>query len=125
MSPRYDQSELDVQGNRPLSMLNVAFVSNTFWNGQFGGNGVNEGTEALWHDDPILEVNELGYFGLESQNIEGMAVHRLLVNKDVADTLGYTPYFDRAFPDFGQNEEIFKPNCEFGNFCLFKNANND
>ncbi|MEZ5056806.1 MAG: cytochrome c peroxidase [Saprospiraceae bacterium] len=108
MSPRYDQSELDVQGNRPLSMLNVAFVSNTFWNGQFGGNGVNQGTEELWDADPALEVNHLGYFGMESQNIEGMTVHRMVVNKDVTDTLGYTPYFDRAFPDFGPEERYSK-----------------
>jgi cytochrome c peroxidase len=104
MSPVYDEYELDVQGARPLSVLNVAYVTNTFWNGQFGGNNVNEGTEHLWDADPVLEVNKLGYFGLESQNIEGLEVHRMLVNKDIADTLGYAPYFDRAFPEFDESE---------------------
>jgi len=32
---------LDVQGVRPLSVLNVAYVENTTWNGRFGGGGVN------------------------------------------------------------------------------------
>ncbi|MCB0661210.1 MAG: hypothetical protein KDC24_00610 [Saprospiraceae bacterium] len=104
MSPAYDQYDLDVQGARPLSVLNVAYVTNTFWNGQFGGNNVNEGTEHLWDADPILEVNKLGYFGIESQNIEGLGVHRMLVNDEIADTLGYKPYFDRAFPDFDEAE---------------------
>jgi len=99
VSPLYAEDEVDVQGNRPLSVLNVAYVSNTSWNGQFGGNNVNQGTESVWNENNGTEVNHLGYHGLESQNIEGMHVHRMKMNETIADTLGYKPLFDRAFPD--------------------------
>lgn len=100
----YDENELDVQGIRPLSVLNVAFVTNTLWNGQFGGDGVNVGTEDLWSDDPVTEVNHLGYAALESQNIEGLDLHRMIVNKTITDEYGYTPLFDAAFPEFAEEE---------------------
>jgi len=59
-SDDYQQDELDVQSARPLSLVNVAFVKNTFWNGQFGSTGINIGTENLWgvHRD-ASELNDL------------------------------------------------------------------
>lgn len=99
ISPLYIPEELDVQGSRPRSVMNSAFVSNTFWNGQFGGNGVNEGTEHLWNEEEGTMINHLGYMGMESQNIEGVKDHRMVMNQKVADSLGYAAYFNRAFPE--------------------------
>jgi len=111
----YDETELDVQGARPLSLINVAFVVNTSWNGQFGGNGINEGTEALWDLDELTKVNHEGFYGLESQNIEGLELHRMVVNKEVTDKYGYTPMFDAAFGDRPEEERY---NLETASFAI-------
>lgn len=109
----YEESELDVQGARPLSMLNVAYVSNSTWAGRFGAHGVNEGTEELWHDDGPAEINFLGYDGLESQNIEGLELHRMVIDKPLMDELGYTSMFDEAFPDFAEEDRYSKTTASF------------
>ncbi|MCR9287177.1 MAG: c-type cytochrome [Bacteroidetes bacterium] len=112
-SEHYKENELDVQGARPLSLLNVAFVENTSWSGQFGSNGANEGTELYWDNDPATEVNHYGFFGLESQNIEGLILHRMVVRKEVLDAYGYTPLFDSAFPDFPEEERYSEITASF------------
>lgn len=91
----YEESEMDVQGARPLSMVNVGFVENTMWNGSFGSTGVNVGTEDVWID--ILIGNHYGFQGIETQNFEGMKVHRLTMNPEMAVDLGYKEMFDIAF----------------------------
>jgi len=96
--PLYEEHEMDVQGARPLNLMNVAFTTNTSWSGTFGGNNANEGTEQYWTG--AAEVNNLGYHGLESQNIEGLHLHRMVINKTVADTLGYLAMYDECFSDF-------------------------
>jgi cytochrome c peroxidase len=98
----YDETELDVQGARPLSMLNTAFVTNTTWSGKFGANHANEGTEHAWVAD--AEINEMGLDGLESQIIEGLALHRMRTTAGWLDTLGYTDMYDAAFADFPETE---------------------
>ena len=108
ISPMYRPSQIDVQGNRPLSVLNVGYVTNTSWNGQFGGNNVNEGTDHLWDLDHSTEVNHLGYHGLESQNIEGLDLHRMVMNRTVADSLGYKAMFDNAFGDWPEQDRYNK-----------------
>ncbi|MEM9919686.1 MAG: cytochrome c peroxidase [Bacteroidota bacterium] len=100
----YDESELDVQGARPISLINVATVVNTSWNGQFGSDGANEGTEDVWDNNEATKINKLGFAGLESQNIEGLHVHRMIVDKAVADLYGYTEHFDECFPEFDEEE---------------------
>lgn len=95
----YDESEMDVQGSRPLSMVNVGFVENTLWNGSFGSTGVNVGTDHLWDNTELTKVNHLGFQGIETQNFEGMKLHRLTINPTMADTLGYKDLFDAVFPD--------------------------
>ena len=100
----YEEDELDVQSARPLSLLNVAFVTNTFWNGQFGATGVNVGTEHLWHNDEATELNDMGFHGIETQNMEGLVTHRITINKDLLDQYGYTPMFDDAFPEVEPDE---------------------
>ncbi len=94
----YDEVDMDVQGARPLSLLNVAFVENTMWNGSFGSFGVNEGTEHLWVDK--LGLNNLGTQGMESQNIDGIETHKMHYDLEAIETNGYKDLFDQAFPDF-------------------------
>jgi len=101
----YTPAEMDVQGARPLSLLNVAYVSNTSWTGKFGAYGVNEGTEDLWGiEDEATEVNHLGLDGLEAQNIEGLKIHRMTIDDYVLDDLGYRSYFDQAFSSWPTEE---------------------
>lgn len=95
----YDGDELDAQGARPLTLINVAYVTNTFWNGQFGGGDVNEGTEDLWHLREDTELNELGFAAIETQNMEGVRSHRISFEKEVLDQFGYTEMFDEVFAD--------------------------
>lgn len=95
----YAPNELDVQGARPLSMFNTAFVTNSTWSGKFGANHVNAGTEDRWEKEEALQLNHLGMDGLETQNIEGLRLHRMVVNETVVDELGYRPLFDAAFGD--------------------------
>ena len=109
----YLETELDVQEARPLSLLNVTYVQNTSWSGQFGAHGVNEGTEEVWDLDEVTEINHLGLDGLESQNIEGLELHRMVVNKEVLDSLGYTSLFDTVFPDFPEEERYTKMTASF------------
>lgn len=105
MSETYEENEIDAQGARPLSMLGVAYVTNSMWAGRFGAHDNNVGTEHLWGDaiDPISEVNHLGLDGLEAQNIEGTELHRLNIDEYVLDTLGYRYHFDQAFGDWPRN----------------------
>ncbi len=109
----YREEEMDVQGVRPLSVLNVAFVENTTWNGRFGSAGVNIGTEDRWEVDPALHINEAGFAALESQNIEGLEVHRMEITEEVLDNYGYRPYFDAAFGKTGVAERYSKTNAAF------------
>lgn len=99
----YQEQDLDAQGVRPLSVLNVAYVENTLWSGIFGSDGVNIGTEDKW-TGPLAYVNALGYTGLESQNIEGLHLHRMKVNEKVLNDYGYRPLFDAAFPEMPVEE---------------------
>ncbi|MCB9292215.1 MAG: hypothetical protein H6559_03655 [Lewinellaceae bacterium] len=111
MMNNYEEDELDVQGARPLSLLSVAFVTNTTWSGKFGARFANEGTEELWKED--TEVNHLGLDGLEAQNIEGTKIHRMRITRGWLDTLGYLPLFDAAFPDFPEAERYNRLTASF------------
>lgn len=104
MNEDYDETELDAQGHRPPSVLNSAYVTNTFWNGQFGSGGVNEGTEDVWDNSEATHINYQGLSGHESQHQEGMLAHRLEMNPEMAAELGYDEMFDLAFPEVPVNE---------------------
>ena len=93
----YEDSELDVQSARPLSLVNVAYVTNTFWNGQFGPYGANEGTEEVWGQREDTKLNDLGFEGIETVNFAGLSTHRLSYDSLSIDSLGYTNDFDIAF----------------------------
>lgn len=95
----YIPLDLDVQNARPLSLLNVAYVKNTTWNGRFGSEGVNEGTEAYWVERDGTIENELGFEAIETQNFEGLKTHRIEMTRDLIEEFGYTSLFDEAFPE--------------------------
>lgn len=104
MMNEYDEDEIDAQGARALSLLNVAFVTNTSWSGKFGANYANVETEHLWSEEKGNEVNHIGLDGLEAQNIEGLKLHRMRITEGWLDTLGYKPMYDAAFSDFRESE---------------------
>ncbi len=107
LNPDYDPKEADVQGSRPLSLIGVAYVTNSLWNGRFGGGNANVGTEDLWEKKGVAEVNKLGYLGPEAQNIEGLRLHRIMINKQLLENISvegdYVDLFDKAFPEFPES----------------------
>lgn len=103
----YLEGELDVQPIRTPSALNSAYQEVTLWNGQFGATGLNAGTEAQWTDGTPIEINKLGYQGVETQAIAGLDVHRLGISEELLDK-GYRAYFDAAFPDVPEAERYSK-----------------
>lgn len=100
----YDESELDTQAGRALSMLNVSYVTNTTWTGKFGANFTNAGTEAVWDIYDDTKINHTGLDGIEAQLIEGQILHRMKVDEYVLDELGYRAMYDAAFPDYPVEE---------------------
>ncbi len=108
----YTEDALDAQGVRPLTVLNVAYMTNTLWSGLFGAHHVNEGTEDVWVGT-LPEVNHLGFIGLESQNIEGVKLHRMSVNEHVLNDFGYRALFDAAFPDIDPTERYSEKTISF------------
>jgi cytochrome c peroxidase len=112
--PFYQNENIDAQGARPLSMLNVAYVENTMWNGSFGGNGLNENTSDVWGVYiGGTEVNELGFGALEGQNIEGLKTHRMMYDEDIITNAGYKELFDSAFPDWTDEEKYSRKGASF------------
>lgn len=101
---QYAESDLDVQSARPLSLINVAHVTNTFWNGQFGGEGVNVGTEGVWDLNEDTERNSLGFQAIETQNIEGVETHRFEYDQELLEELGYIELFDESFPEIRDDQ---------------------
>ena len=99
-SQDYEEEELDVQSARPLSLVNVAYVTNTFWNGSFGGEGANQETIDIWDLQEDTERNRLGYDGIETVNFEGLFTHRIRIDSVSVSELGYKEAFDKVFVDF-------------------------
>lgn len=95
----YAEEELDVQPIRTPSAMNGAYQRVTLWNGQFGATGMNRDTEYAWKTGTPIEANNLGYEGLETQAIAGLKVHRLEINQELIESLGYKEAFDQAFSD--------------------------
>jgi len=99
MNAEYVEAELDVQSARPLSLVNVAFVTNTFWNGQFGSGGVNIGTEDVWDLRPDTDLNHRGFSGIETQNFIGLVDHRITITEDLLRELELLDLYDEVFRD--------------------------
>ena len=91
-------ADVDVQPIRSPSALNTAYQEAMLWNGQFGGTGINAGTEAGWTAGTPKANNHLGYQGLETQAIAGLTVHRLAIDAEFAARTGYDQLFRAAFP---------------------------
>lgn len=112
--PFYSDDEIDAQGARPLSVLNVAFVTNSMWNGSFGSDEINEGTEGMWGVfDPGTAINHERLGSLEGQNIEGLKTHRILYTRDLVEQYGYKALFDAAFPDVPEEERYSRKTGSF------------
>jgi cytochrome c peroxidase len=110
-SPNYLESEIDVQPIRSPSVLNVAYQDVMLWNGQFGGVGTNQGTDANWTVDTPKAVNSLGFEGVETQAIAGIEVHRLVIDKDAIMSSSYKSLFDAAFPSDTEETRYTKINA--------------
>ena len=95
-NPDYPLDSMDVQPIRTPSNLNSAFQEVTLWNGQFGGTGMNLGTEASWTAKTPKETNLLGYEGLETQAIAGLNVHRMVLSRSWIESMSiYKELFDQ------------------------------
>lgn len=108
-NPDYPLDSMDVQPIRTPSNLNSAFQEVTLWNGQFGGTGMNLGTEASWTAKTPKETNLLGYEGLETQAIAGLNVHRMVLSRSWIESMSiYKELFDAAFPDQLENSRYHR-----------------
>jgi cytochrome c peroxidase len=116
----YTGDEVDAQGARPLPTINLAYVRNALWAGSFGAFSLNTGTESVWHNDTLTEVNFLGIEGLEANNIRALQVHRMTMSKELAETYGYKALFDQAFPDFPESERYSLKTTSFAIAAYFR-----
>lgn len=96
LNPQMNSELIDVQPLRSPNLLNLAYQDVMLWDGKFGSTGINIGTEAQWDNIP---ENKMGFEGVEVQAMQGLKTHRLKIDKNFADTYGYIPLFDQAFPD--------------------------
>ena len=119
-NPLYTGDDVDAQGARPLPVINTTFVTNALWAGTFGSFSVNTGTESVWHQDTLVEINFKELQGLEANNARALAVHRQVVNKAVCDSLGYTAMFDAAFPDIPASERYNRQTAAFAIAAYFR-----
>ncbi len=119
-NPLYKGSEVDAQGARPLATINTAYITNALWAGSFGSFNVNQGTESVWHQDTLVEINFMGLMGLEANNARALTVHRQVINKNVTDSLGYTAMFDAAFPDIPESERYTRLTGSFAIAAYFR-----
>ncbi len=105
--------DLDVQPIRTPTTLNAAYQELMLWNGQFGGAGMNRGTEAQWTEGTPKETNYLGHHGVETQAIAGLRVHRmgLIDSSMVYENATYKQLFAEAFPDIPKDERMTVENA--------------
>lgn len=118
--PIYLGEEVDAQGARPLPTINLTYVTNALWSGTFGSFDVNTGTESVWHQDTLVEINFKGLQGLEANNARALIVHRQVINKAVTDSLGYTEMFDLAFPEIPVEQRYTRETGAFAIAAYFR-----
>ena len=95
---------IDVQPIRTPTALNSAYQPLMLWNGQFGATSLNAGTESQWTEGTPKAVNKLGFEGVETQAIAGLDVHRMKIDAEQIELLGYKALFDNAFSSFPEAE---------------------
>lgn len=108
IDPTVTKEEVDIQPIKSPTILNVAYQDVMLWNGQFGGTGTNQGTEASWEN---IQENFLGLQGVEVQAIKGQGVHRLQIDPNFVNTFGYKSLFDAAFADSVEEERYTTHNA--------------
>ncbi|MBK7810748.1 MAG: c-type cytochrome [Saprospiraceae bacterium] len=124
--PFYSPDSIDAQGARPLATINVAFVENTMWNGSFGSDHKNAGTEAVWGvTDPGTARNHERLGALEGQNIEGLIVHRMMFNKKIVEAAGYKELFDKAFPGWDDSTRYSRKAASFALSAYLRSITTD
>lgn len=107
-----DAAMLDVQPIRTPSAMNTAYQELMLWNGQFGATGDNIGTEAQWTPETPKETNTLGFQGLETQAIAGLAVHRMADGAaEVGKNATYQRLFADAFPETAEGDRYSQVNA--------------
>lgn len=111
MNPVYHPDSVDVQPIRVPTVLNAAFQQVVLWNGQFGANGPNQGTQANWTPGTPREVNNLGFDGLETQAIAGLTVHRMRLDPTLVEDGPYKSLFDQAYPQLPESERYTLKNA--------------
>ncbi len=104
LSEHTQADSADVQSVRSPTVLNVAFTELVLWNGQFGAEGQNSGTEAQWTEGSPKAVNHLGFKGVETQAIAGLAVHRLEIKEWLQDDATYGKLFDDAYANLPKKD---------------------
>ena len=119
-NPQYTGADVDAQGARPLAVINTTYVTNALWAGTFGSFNVNTGTDNVWDQDTLVQINKKGLMGLEANNERALIVHRQVINKDVTDSLGYTAMFDAAFPDIPVEERYTRQTAAFAIAAYFR-----
>jgi len=119
-NPQYTGADVDAQGARPLPVINTTYVTNALWAGTFGSFNVNTGTDAVWDQDTLVQINKKGLMGLEANNERALIVHRQVINKNVTDSLGYTAMFDAAFPDIPVEERYTRQTAAFAIAAYFR-----
>lgn len=111
MNPEYHPDSVDVQPIRVPTIINAAYQQVVLWNGQFGANGLNRGTEAHWTEGTPKATNHLGFDGLETQAIAGLGVHRMVIDTSMIKNGPYKELFDEAFPDTPESNRYTQMNA--------------
>ncbi len=111
MNPEYHPDSVDVQPIRVPTILNAAFQQVVLWNGQFGANGLNVGTEDNWTEGTPRATNHLGFDGLETQAIAGLEVHRMVIDSSMIKNSPYKQLFDNAFPNMPEADRYTRLNA--------------
>lgn len=111
MNLEYHPDSVDVQPIRVPTILNSAFQQVVLWNGQFGANGLNVGTEANWTEGTPKATNHLGFDGLETQAIAGLEVHRMVIDSSMIKNGPYKELFDNAFPNSPETDRYTRINA--------------
>ncbi len=115
-SPAIQPLDIDFQPIRTPAAINTAWQKNMLWNGQFGANGANKGTESLWNRRQNstlfigIENNQLGFDGVETQALVGQEAHRLSLEK-VKTIPAYQDMFAKAYPNVPPAQRITPVNA--------------
>jgi cytochrome c peroxidase len=104
LHPDYEPDMADRQPIKQPPTVNLGYQKIVLWNGKLGATGPNEETKHLWDADNGAKNNHLGYEGVEIQGIAGTDMHRLVINEDLINELGYRTLFNQAFPNIPKTE---------------------